>query len=368
MRTLHIDTEKTWRGGEQQALYLVRGLLARGHVAEVLCQPESAFGERAARIGAAVRTAPMRSDVDAFGVAGIMNTVKRHGYELLHLHTSRAHMLGCVAARLLGRTVRTVVSRRVDFSTREKGSPFSGFKYRFGVDRYIAISEAVRDVLVRDGVHRERIRIVHSGIDPERLRPEGRDVRAALGIPNEAPVVGVVGHFADHKGHRFLLDAFPRILEAQPEARLLLVGEGELRDALQKQAGALGIGSRVIFAGFRTDVPDCLLAMDVVAAPSVQEGLNTSVLDALYLERPVVASRVGGLPEAVRHDETGLLAPPGDSARLAEGVLQLLGDRDRARALGRAGRERVERIFTAAAMVEGTLGVYRELLNGRRPA
>jgi glycosyltransferase involved in cell wall biosynthesis len=362
MRTVHIDTEKTWRGGEQQALYLVQGLRARGHVADVVCQPDSAIAERAGAAGAGIHPVRMRGDVDPLGVAGIASVLRAGGYDLVHMHTSRAHMLGCVAARLAGRT-RTVVSRRVDFSSRQKGSRLSGFKYRFGVDVYIAISQAVRDVLATEGVRPDRIRIMHSGIDPKRLRVTGNDIRAELGIPADAPVVGCVAHLAAHKGHAHLVAALPRLLEARPSLRLLLVGDGELRDGLERQVADLGVGERVVFAGFRHDVPDCFMAMDVVAMPSVLEGLNTSLLDALCLERPVVACDAGGMPEIVHDGRTGLLAPPRDPDGLAKALLRMLDDRAAAGRMARDGRARVLREFTADAMVEGTLRVYRWLLD-----
>jgi glycosyltransferase involved in cell wall biosynthesis len=307
----------------------------------------------------------MRGDADVFGVAGIAGKLSSGRYDVVHMHTSRAHMLGCLAARMSGRT-RTIVSRRVDYSSRQKGTPFSGLKYRFGVDRYIAISEAVQRVLIAEGVHPRRVRIVHSGIDPDRLALRGTDVRAEFGIPPDAALVGVVAHFADHKGHRYLVEAMPRLLEAVPDTRVLFAGKGELRADLEEQAKRLGVDDRVIFAGFRSDVPDCFMAMDVVAAPSVLEGLNTSILDALYLERTVVASGVGGIPEIVHDGQTGVLVPPRNPERLADAIARVLRDREEAKRLGRNGRALVLEGFTSDAMVDGTLAVYEEVVGRGR--
>jgi len=359
--TLHVDTERTWRGGEQQLLYLTTGLKARGHGVTLACQPGSPLAERAAAAGLDVVEVRMRGEADFLAVLALRRLIRRGAFDIVHLHTAHAHTLGGTAA-MLARRGRCVVSRRVDFGV--ASTRFSGLKYHRGIVRYIAISEAVREVLIEGGVDARRVAVVHSGIDLARFEgvPPNR-FREEFAVAPDAPVVGNVAHMADHKGQRYLVAAVPRILEAEPRARVFIVGDGELRDALEAQVAELDIGHAVTFTGFRTDVPQWLDFFDVFVMSSHLEGLCTSVLDALAMRKPVVAAAAGGLPEIVRHEVTGLLVPPREPEPLADAIVRLLRDRELARRLGEAGRRVVEEEFSAESMVEGTLRVYREVMN-----
>jgi glycosyltransferase involved in cell wall biosynthesis len=355
-RTLHIDGERTWRGGEQQALYLTTGLKQRGHGVTVACQPGSPLAERAREAGLDVVEVRMRGEADFVAVWALRKLIRRGGFDLVHMHTSHAHSLGCAAAAL-ARRGKCIVSRRVDFGVAKNA--ISAFKYHHGVDRFIAISEAIRGVLVAGGVAADRISVVHSGIDLARfegVRPGG--FREEFGVAPDAPVIGNVAAMADHKGQRYLVAAMPRVLEREPKARLFILGDGELRGPLESQVRELGLGAAVTFTGFRTDVPQWLAFFDVFVMSSHLEGLCTSVLDALAMRRPVVASAAGGLPEIIIHERTGLLVPPKEPAPLADAIVRVLHDRELGRRLAEAGRRRVEEHFSAESMVEGTIAVY----------
>ena len=176
------------------------------------------------------------------------------------------------------------------------------------------------------------------------------------------PVIGHVGHFADHKGHRYLVEAVPAILRRFPDIKVVLVGEGELRSEVEAQVNRLGIVKSVIFTGFRTDISSILASFDLFVLPSHLEGLCTSVMDAMAVGLPVVATRTGGVPEVVEDGETGLLVPPRDPDALADGVLRMLNDPGLRYRMGQAGRRRVLDHFSADAMVEGTENIYYEIL------
>jgi len=342
-------------------MYLTTGLKARGHEVLVACQPGSPLAERARGAGLDVAEVRMRGEADFRAVLALRRLIRRGEFDIIHMHTSHAHALGCAAAAL-ARRGRTIVSRRVDFGVAT--NLISGFKYRHGVDRFIAISEAVRQVLLQGGVEPSRVAVVHSGIDLSRFESvaPGR-LREEFAVAPDAAVVGNVAAMADHKGQRYLLAAMPRVLAAEPKARLFIVGDGELRGALEAQVKELGISRAVTFTGFRTDVPQWLALFDVFVMSSHLEGLCTSVLDALAMRKPVVAAAAGGLPEIVSHGENGLLVPPKEPGPLADAIVQLLRDRELGRRLGEAGRRRVETDFSAQSMVEGTLGVYREVMS-----
>jgi glycosyltransferase involved in cell wall biosynthesis len=280
------------------------------------------------------------------------------------MHTSHAHTLGVVASRIAGRG-RTIVSRRVDFSIHRNRLKANILKYRFGVDRYVAISEGVREVMVRDGIPRARIDIVPSGVDLAELRETPcRDYREEFNIPSGAPLVGDVAHFGWHKAQEVLVRACPSIWRARPDARVVLVGDGDCRSKVEEEARKVGADERLIFTGHRKDARSLVRWFDVFVMCSVKEGLCTSILDAHVLGTPVVASRVGGIPEAVEDGVSGLLVPPRDPEALAAAIVTVLGDPDLGRRLTEAGLARVEARFSTDTLVEGTMGVYERVLAG----
>jgi L-malate glycosyltransferase len=362
MRVLHIDTEKGWRGGEQQALYLAEGLAKRGVRNLCVGQPDRPYLERCAAKGLEIAPLRSRGEADPRAVARLRGIVKSWRPDVVHMHTSHAHTLGVLAAKSAG-VGRTVVSRRVDFTIYRNALRLSWLKYRFGVDRYVAISEGVRAQMAKDGIPAEKIRVVHSGIDLTRFDGvEPHDYAAEFGMPRGAPVILDVAAFGWHKAQEVLVRAMPKILAGAPEARVVLVGEGECLPKVRAEAESLGLRDRILFTGFRTDVPSLLAGADVFVMCSVLEGLCTSLLDALALGRPAVGSAVGGIPEVLVDGVTGLTVPPSDPDALAAAVLRVLGDTALARRLGEDGRRHVEDKFTVDAMVDGTLGVYREFL------
>jgi len=327
-------------------------------------QPDCPFIARAASEGIPAKAIRMRGEADPLAVASLARLMKHYRPDIVHMHTSHAHTLGVVASRLSG-WGKTIVSRRVDFSIHRTRLKANILKYRFGVDRYIAISEGVRQVLVKDGIPAERIEIVPSGVDVAALRETPhRDFREEFGIPTDAPIVGDVAHFGWHKAQEELVAACPLIWERVPEARVLLVGDGECRPKVMAAARELGLDDddRLIFTGHRTDARELVRWFDVFVMCSVLEGLCTSILDAHVLGTPVVASRVGGIPEAVAGGRAGLLVPPRDPRALASGIVSLLTDRKLAEEFIREGRARVDEQFSVDVMVNGTRNVYERVL------
>ncbi len=366
MRVLHCNTERTWRGGEQQNLWLAAGLRELGEESEVVAPPGSPLAARARAAGLTVHEVRMRGEWDLPAARRLGRLFRERRPDLVHCHTSHAHTLAALAARGAGRP-RLVVSRRVDFSIYRNFLRLSRFKYlHMGVDRYVAISGAVREQLARDGVPSARIEVVASGIDADRIeRAARKDLRVDLGLPPGTPLVGDVAAFGWHKAQEVLVEATPLLLRAVPAAHVALIGEGECRPKVEAVARRLGLlGTRVHFCGFRDDVPEVLGSLDAFVMCSVMEGLCTSALDAQAAGVPVVASRVGGLVEAVADGETGILVPPRDPAALADAVARVLLDRGLGDRLGKAGRARVRERFSVKAMVEGTRSVYRRLLAG----
>ena len=366
LTTVHLNTERGWRGGEQQMAYLAEGLRTRGHRVMIVAQRGSEAAKRLATAGFEVIERRMRGEADVIAIARLATLFRRIRPDVVHCHTSHAHALGRLAARFGGRPA-VVVSRRVDFSIyRRSFFRLNGIKYSKGVDRIIAVSDAVKNVLVRDGLDPARIAVVRDAIDVDRIRKATPvDVRARVGLGARARIILAVGALVGHKGHRHLVDAIPSLVSAAPEAHVVIAGEGELRPELERLAIRLGVAGRLLMPGYIEDVAGWFPAADVFVMPSVEEGLGSSVLDAMAAGTPIVATTAGGIPEVVRDGVDGLLVPPGDAAALSRAIAELLRDRYKAHDLATAATKRVETEFPVSRMVEETLAVYGAILAER---
>ena len=360
MRSLHIDTAKTWRGGQNQALLTVLGLRELGHRTVLVAHPQGELRRRAAEGLDLIGLAP-RSELDLAAAWRLARVLKQIQPFVVHAHDPHGVAVAATAIGYGGLGIKPtlVASRRVDFPL--KLNALSQWKYR-QVAAFLCASDCIRDILIGQGIPRERVVTVHEGIDLAHVdAAPPTSVREAFWLPTNAPIVGCVGALVEHKGHRHLVHAAVDIVRAVPEARVVILGEGELRDELTRMIHALGLERHVLLPGFRPDVLSLLKTFDVFVMPSITEGLGTSILDAMACSKAVVASAVGGIPEVVAPEETGLLVPPRNASALASAVVRILGDRGLADRFGAAGRARVEQRFTAERMVQDTLDVYRRL-------
>jgi glycosyltransferase involved in cell wall biosynthesis len=359
---LHVDPERDLAGGERQVLGLLAHLRGAGHDQALAAHPHGRLAPLAAGLGVAIDPLVVRNHVDVAAARRLAGLLARRRYDILHLHTARAHAMTAFLAATPG--VSRVVTRRMDY--RLRGGWYTRRLYNHGVQAVIAISEGVRATLIASGVDPARIHLVPSGVEVERFAaPMGprAAVRAELGVGDGDCLLVVVGALEDRKGHAVLLEAIARL--GDPRLQVRCAGDGSLRAVLEARRDALGLARTVGFLGRVDDVAPLLGAGDVMVMPSRHEGLGVAALEAMAAGLPVVASRVGGLPEAVADGDTGLLVPPDDVAALAAAVARLAADPALARRLGAAGRARVRARFTMAAMAEGTLAVYRGLREGR---
>jgi len=353
MRVLHVDTARGWRGGQGQVLLTALGMAARGHSVLLACQDGGVLERRARHAGIDAVAFRFMGDLSPAALFGLRRTVQRFRPEVVQLHDPHALLPGLAAAAA---PIRRIATRRVDFPLR--GWP-SRAKYR-RCQRVIAVSRSIGDVLRSDGLPAERIRIVYEGVKDRAPQTGGREALRAVGIPAQALVVGNVAALTDHKDHATLLAAAAKVVARLPEARFVILGEGELRLALEAQVAQLGLGAYCQFLGFRTDLDLLLPAFDVFCLSSHMEGLGTSLLDAMCFGRPIVATAAGGIPEAVEDGRSGALVPPRDADALAGALVDLLTSPERRAAYGAAGRRLFEQRFTDARMVEDTLRVLEE--------
>jgi glycosyltransferase involved in cell wall biosynthesis len=238
------------------------------------------------------------------------------------------------------------------------------WKYRL-YDRVITISQGIYDVLAGEGVGSEKLVCVRSAVGPEVFSHacDREWFRETFRLPEDAVSMAVVAQLIPRKGHRYLLQVMPELLEAFPNLRLLLFGQGPEEARLRAQVEALALSDRVSFAGFRTDLPKILPCLDLLVHPALMEGLGISLLQAAGAGVPIVAVAAGGMPEIVRDGVNGLLVPPADSQVLAAAIKRLLAEPELRHRFGAAGRELVQQEFSVEHMVAGNLQVYRELLN-----
>jgi L-malate glycosyltransferase len=365
MKILHVNTEKTWRGGEQQTLYLMQLLKQRGFFGHLVCQPDSPMAQKALEAGLEVFPVPMHGEADPMACYRIRNLIRKFQYDILHSHTSHAHTLAFLAS--IGCGICRLVTRRVDFSIfRHSFLHLSGLKYRRMADHYIAISRKIKDVMIADGVAAERIFVVHSGVDLQRFDGVcGDHLITEFNLNSDEKVVINVAHLAGHKGQQYLVRAIPRVVKKIPTARFFIVGRGELLGELKALAASLGITHELIFTGFRSDVGAFYKLADLFVMSSVQEGLGTAVLDALAGGKAVVATDCGGIPEIIRDGETGRLVEPANPEALADGIVDMLTRTDAAKAMAENGRAMVQNCFSIEVMADNNIEVYKKvLLNG----
>lgn len=358
MRIAHLDTGRTWRGGQGQVLLLMRALRSRGH-AQRLLAPAGPLAEKAGAEGFDVTAWESHGELDVAAAMSVRAALVAFAPDVVHAHSAHAHALGVPAARL-ARVPTVVVSRRVDF--RVGTNPVSRLKYRFRVDRYLCISEGVRDAMRASGVPDSRLVVVPSGVDFGRLEAEASgpapDLRGLLGVPAEAEVVGTVASLAPHKNHALLLEAAALIARARPATHFAWLGEGECRPALERRRRALGLQSRVHLLGFRPDARALMRQFTLFALSSSLEGLCTSLLDAQSLGVPIVATAVGGVPEVIDDDRTGRLVRALTPESLAASLAEALDQPERRARWVLAARESVRR-FDIERTAELTLAAYR---------
>jgi glycosyltransferase involved in cell wall biosynthesis len=343
VRVLQVDSGREWRGGQNQVRLLCRELVREPDVEQILVTKRgSELARRAAAHGAAVRETPWGWSFDPRTWVRLNLAVVNFKPAIVHAHDAHALWM----ARHAAGSARLVATRRVDFHV----SRFSTWR---STDRVIAISAAVRNILAADGIPATEITVVPDGVDADEVRRAAQqplNVRARLGIPSGAPLAVNVAALVDHKDQRTLIQAAAHARATRPDLHWAIAGEGELRASLTAEIARLGLADRVHLLGY-VDAADALIGEgDVFVMSSKEEGLGSVILNALALGKPVAATAAGGVPEIL---PAAALAPVGDAAALAAKVLETLDH---------PSPFPLPVQFTARAMAQGVLAVYRSLL------
>jgi len=292
--------------------------------------------------------------------------LKREKVDLINAHGYRDHFLCVLAGRIAG--VKVIVRTKHNHVPLKSGF-FSRFIYGHLTDRIVAISEHIREVMLQSGLQPEHVTTIHTAVNIKQISPTPKNhklVKEFNLLPGK-PVIGTVARLSDRKGIDFLLDAVKILADDGKHFTCLIVGGGGSKtqskiDLLKHKAEALNISQHLVFTGWRSDIPEILSLFDIFILPSLAEGLGRSMLESMAAGKPVVASNVGGIPEAVEDGKTGILVPPQDYHALAKAISFLLDNPEKTEVMGRAGRERAKKMFSEEGMIENICSLYEELL------
>jgi glycosyltransferase involved in cell wall biosynthesis len=365
--SLHIDTARTWRGGQNQVLVTVLGLRALGHRTMLVAHPGGELRQRAQEGLELLPLAPV-TEMDLSAAWRLSRAIRQLRPDIVHAHDPHGVAMSALALSMItrGPCPPLVAARRVDFHLAKHA--LSRWKYR-QVACFICASEAIRQMLIADGIPEHKTVTVHEGIDLPRVEnAPPAPLHADFWLPHDAPLVGNIAALVPHKGQKHLVDAAALAIQKIPDARFVIAGEGELRQALEHQIKERHLEKHVFLAGFRPDVLSVLKAFDIFVMSSVTEGLGTSLLDAMACAKPVVATTAGGIPEVVEDGVTGVLVPPRDHQAMADAIVRLLKDEGLRRRMGDAALARVRTRFSAERMVRETLGIYEQVTAAAVPA
>lgn len=359
MKVIHVETGRHLYGGSLQVRYLIEGLANEGINNILVCEQSSPLAAAVSQWTDKIYPEPIKGDLDIGFVSRLKTIIKQEQVDLVHLHSRRGcDVLGGIAARLAG--VPVILSRRVD---NPEFSLVARIKYRL-YNQVVTISEGIRCVLASEGVPLKKIACVPSAVDCEQYTSvTDRDwFNHQFEFEDQDIVIGVIAQLISRKGHRYLLDAMPVLLEKHPAIKVLFFGRGPLQESLQEQINSAELQDKVRLIGFRDDLDKVLPNLDLLVHPAEMEGLGVSLLQAAASGVPIVASAVGGIPEIVRHGMTGLLVPPADVAALESAIDQLISQPDETKKMVVSARQLVAVAFSVPAMVQGNLAVYQRLL------
>jgi glycosyltransferase involved in cell wall biosynthesis len=358
---LQVNRHGPGGGGSEQAFYLALALQHRGHRVLFLTAPDEQWRKRCEAIGLPVIFLPMQGRFNLVMAARLGAIITRHGVQVVHAHKGREQALALWAS-FLTRIPALVANRGVSFPV----GRLRALKYRLRTDAVVAVSEAVRRELLASGVPVSKVVTVYGGVDIDRFHPsvDAEGVREELQIPPGALVVTKVAHVREWKGYEIFLQAAAMVAAVEPRVFFVGVGKGTGQTpALDGLARELNIAERVRWAGFREDLPQIFAASDIcVHAATAGEGVTGAVREALAMAKPVVVTDVGGNRELVTDGETGLLVPPHNPTRLAEGMLAILRAPARGTTMGWAGRQVVERHFSHDAKAARVEQLYLDIL------
>lgn len=359
-------------GGERGFLQIVQSLVREGWQVSVASHPGGAFEDEVRKSGAAFLPLNMKSRFGLRTIVRLRHIIGQGGFRIVHSQGARADFFSRISS--LGvrgaRNVCTVQMPIEGFDVaRARKALYQSLDCLSArqVDRFLVVSEALRKLLIEGrGIDPGKVRLIYNGIETALHTLTERHAWSGSGLPREERLIGAVGRLVRQKGFEYLIRAMPRVLHQVAEARLVIAGEGPLRQELQELAHERGLEGKVVFQGFRRDIREFLRAVELVVIPSVREGFPMITLEAMAMAKPIVATAIDGVIEQIDHDVNGLLVPPEDCEALGAAMVKLLEDRVTRERLGHAARQKAVTRFDVRKMVNETKLVYAELLGQTR--
>jgi glycosyltransferase involved in cell wall biosynthesis len=359
IRIAFIDKQRSWTGQTKRTLLVISAIDRTSFRPIAICQPGSILKRNLQDLQIPIFEIRMDGIQQVPAILRVKRILQANQIDIVDTHGYRDHVISICAARL----ARTKAVLRTKHNTVPlKSGVFSRFIYNTLTTRVIAISEHIRQALIASGMRPENISTIHSAIDAEKFSP--REKSAAIlrefGLTRQTEIVGMVARIHQSKGIDYLLNAIALVAESGADRKFLIIGKG--REKLTDRLKALKIEGHVIAPGFREDIPDILSIVDVFVMPTLREGLGTAILEAMAMGKPIVATRVGGIPEAVQHGVNGLLVPPADAPALATAIQALLTAKEKRLAMGRQSRRIAEQSFSRTGMISAMETLFRQVL------
>lgn len=360
LRILHTEWSDGWGGQERRVVSEMEGMLRRGHHVLLVTRPHCRIRNEAEQRGIPVVAMDMRGKFDFRAIRALARLLKQEAIQVVDTHSGIDSWVGALAAKLAGTPV-LVRTRHLNIPLKRSWLNF----VHYLPDALVTCGEAMRRQLVENcGFPAEGLANIPTGIDFSRFQPtKSREVmRRELGLAPDAWAVLMVGIIRGVKRHEVALRAFQAVAETRPNAMLFLAGEGPMRPDMERLAAELDISDKVHFLGHREDVPDLMAASDLLLLTSRSEGVPQAVTQALGMGLPVVATAVGGVPELVIHEKTGLLVPPENPQAVAEAMMRLMDDPQLTIRLEQEGRRHALSEFSLDAMLDKTERLFESLL------
>lgn len=362
MKVLHLSSEKSWRGGEQQIAYLIEELSEVGVENIVACRPDSAFEDYCKQNSIPHISTGFTSSFNFRTALAIKQYCLEQQPDLMHLHSSKSHSLA-VLSGWLGNPTPMILSRRVDFHLKTNWLSQKKYNYQ-GIRRIICVSDAIKEIVQSDIKQPEKAVTVHSGIDLAKFSATAAEglLRRQYSVPANYWLVGNTAAIAPHKDYYTFVDTVALLEKKHFPAFYFIIGTGPLEKEIKEYVISRGLEKKIIFTGFLKNIPAVLPELNLFLMTSKTEGLGTSLLDAFASRVPVVATAAGGVPEIVLHEKTGLLATVGKPSDIADEV-QRLYDSPALQDQLKTGASELVQKFSKQETARKTLAIYREVLN-----
>lgn len=365
LRVLHLSSEKSWRGGEQQIAYLIDELNALGVHNYIACRKGSSFEKYCQDRKWDHFPLNFKTPFDILTAYQISRICNKNQIDVMHMHTSYGHTLGMLST-LLGNKARLILSRRVDNPIRN--SWFTSWKYNHKrIERILTVSDAIKEILMNKLKDPSKILTVHSGIDISKFKDKGTRnyLRDKYNLKRDTILIGNTSALSDHKDYPTFIRTAGYLISKGLNARFFIIGTGELEEIIRKLILEQGLREYVIMTGFMKNLPEVLPELDIFFMPSKTEGLGTSILDAFACGVPVVATRTGGIPEMVIHEKTGLVSPVKDYRNLGDNIQRIINEPELKKKITSYAKKLVEEKFSKEKTAAVTLGVYLDIMSNK---